>query len=184
MIITISGKPGAGKTSVGKMLSERLNYKFYSIGSLRRELALKKGLTIDQLNELGEKEFWTDKYVDDYQIKIGMSENNCIIDGRLSFHFIPSSIKIFIEVNLKIATERIFKNQRISEKSKNNLKGIREEIKKRIESDRKRYIKYYGVDCYDKKNYDIIIDTSNLKIKEVVDQIQNKLNKHNLIKIN
>jgi len=54
MIITISGLPGSGKTSVGKLIAERLGYEFLSIGDLRGSFASKKGLTIDELNKLGE----------------------------------------------------------------------------------------------------------------------------------
>ena len=53
MIITISGIPGSGKTTVGRMLAEKLGYKFYSIGDLRGKMAMERGMTIDQLNELG-----------------------------------------------------------------------------------------------------------------------------------
>ena len=44
MIITISGWPGSGKTSVGKLLSKKLGYQFYSMGDLRGKVALEKNL--------------------------------------------------------------------------------------------------------------------------------------------
>ncbi|MCX6741353.1 MAG: AAA family ATPase, partial [Candidatus Parcubacteria bacterium] len=46
MIITLSGKPGSGKTTVAKILAEKLGYKFYSTGDLRGQMAMKRGLTI------------------------------------------------------------------------------------------------------------------------------------------
>lgn len=32
MIVTISGESGSGKTTVGKLLADKLNYRFYSGG--------------------------------------------------------------------------------------------------------------------------------------------------------
>ncbi|MBU0540313.1 AAA family ATPase, partial [Patescibacteria group bacterium] len=67
MIITISGVPGSGKTTVAKILAERLGMKFYSMGDLRGKMATERGLTIDELNKLGETEAFTDNDVDTYQ---------------------------------------------------------------------------------------------------------------------
>ncbi|GAG16314.1 unnamed protein product, partial [marine sediment metagenome] len=46
-----------------------------------------------------------------------------------------------------------------------------EKIKQREQSERKRYKELYNVDYYDKKLYDLVIDTTNLSIKEVVEKI-------------
>lgn len=175
MIITISGKPGSGKTKSGKMLAKKLGYKFYSIGDLRRRMALEKGISINHLNEIGEKEIWTDKDVDNYQKKLGKEEDNMIIEGRLSFHFIPESLRIFLEVSPEIGAKRIFMEKRKSEDEKENVYEVEKMLNKRIGSDKKRYLKYYRINCYDKNHYDITIDTTNLTINETVIKILNEI---------
>ena len=40
-------------------------------------------------------------------------------------------------------------------------------MKKRLESDRLRYQKYYGIDVNDKKHYDFYLDTTKLSPEEV-----------------
>ncbi len=40
MIITIAGMPGSGKTTVAKILADKLNLKRYSMGDLRGKMAL------------------------------------------------------------------------------------------------------------------------------------------------
>ena len=107
MIITISGMPGSGKTTVAKLLAKRLGYEHYSMGDLRGKMAMERGISIDELNKLGEKESWTDKEADDYQKKLGETEDNFVTDGRTGFHFIPHSRKIFLKVDLRIGAERI-----------------------------------------------------------------------------
>lgn len=50
--ITISGYPGAGKSTNGKMLASRLGYDFFSAGHFRREAAKELNIDIDTLNQL------------------------------------------------------------------------------------------------------------------------------------
>ncbi len=172
MIISISGLPGSGKTTVGKLLAKKLGFKFYSIGDLRGRMAMERGLTIDQLNEIGMKEEWTDREVDEYQKELGEKEDNLIIESRLGFHFIPESVKIFLDVDLETGARRIFENQRPDEKRKESVKEIMRALKKRIENDRMRYKKYYGIeDFMNRSHYDIVIDTTNLEIEQVVEKI-------------
>ena len=112
MIITISGMPGSGKSTIAKILAQKLGYKHYSIGDLRGKMALDRHLTIDELNELGKREGWTDREPDEYQKKLGHEEDNFVIDSRLGFYFIPHSFKLFLTVDPEVAAERIFPNQR------------------------------------------------------------------------
>ena len=168
MIVTINGTPGSGKSTLAKYLAEKLKMRHYSMGDLRRKMALEKGMTIEELNKLGEKEAWTDKEVDEYQKKLGEKEDNFVIDGRLSWHFIPHSIKLLVKVDIKKAAKRVFKENRASEKKYKNANEVLEEMKERINSDVRRYKKYYGINnLYDIKNYDIIIDTSYLNMDEM-----------------
>ncbi|MBI5148601.1 cytidylate kinase family protein [Candidatus Pacearchaeota archaeon] len=171
MKITIAGQNGSGKSTVAKFLAKKFKLKHYSAGDLRGQIAMKMGITIDELNRLGEKEFWTDKIIDEYQRELGKKEDNFVIDGRLSFYFIPDSIKIFLRVDPQVGAERIFKNPRPDEEKKNSAAEIKKMITERYKRDIARYKKYYHVNIEDLSNYDIIIDTTKLSEKEVGEAI-------------
>ena len=171
MIITIMGKPGSGKTTLAKELAKRLGYKHYSGGDMRGQLAMKHGMTIDELNKVGEKEDWTDKEIDEVVIKIGQTEDNLVFDSWTAWHFIPKSVKIFLDVDLKVAAERIFENQRPDEPHKNSAEEVYEMIKARMEQSRARYKKWYNIDFLDLKNYDFVLDTTNLSIEQSVEKV-------------
>ena len=171
MIISISGPPGSGKNTIAALLAKKLRMKHYSMGDLRGKMALEMSMTLDELNKLGEKEAFTDKEIDEYQKKLGKTEDNFVIDGRLSFYFIPHSIKIYLDVSLEEGARRIFKNPRKDEKRYNSIKETIKANKARIASDKKRYKMYYNIDCYDKSHYDFVINTTNLIADKVVQKI-------------
>lgn len=177
MIITISGLPGSGKSTVGRLIAERLGYKFYSMGDMRGKMATDRGLTIDELNELGKKEDWTDREIDEYQKKLGQTEDNFVVDGKLSFYFIPQSFKIFLDIDLLEATKRLQQTNRPDEPVSSTLEDRQRRILERIKSDDERYQKYYQVSSGDHSKYDIVVDTTNKTPEEITDFILTTLKK-------
>lgn len=171
MRITISGKAGSGKSTVAKLLSERLSLKHYSIGDLMRSMATEKGMTLFELNKLAEKDKSIDFELDNKLKELGKTKDNFVVDGRLTAFFIPNAeIRIFLDADDRVRAQRILKDKRQQEKSK-NLAEAMSKIKKREESEKKRYKKYYGVDYLDKKLYNHVIDTTNMTPEQVVGKI-------------
>lgn len=177
MIITISGVPGSGKSTVGKLLAKKLGYEYFSMGDLRGQMAIEKGLTIDELNALGEQEDWTDRRADEIQTQMGKEKDNFIFEGRLSWYFIPHSFKIFLTVDSKTAAERTLQNraERQDEKPVATLAEAEQAVRERLASDKKRYLKYYGIDYTKPENYDLELDTTRLKIEEIAQIILDKI---------
>lgn len=179
MIITLTGIPGAGKSTIAKLLSEHLNVPWYSIGDLRGKMATERGLTIDELNKLGENEAFTDHDVDVYQTELGKKGDNLIMDGRLSWHFIPNSLKVFLDVDTDEAARRIFEASkqglRTDEKPFESPDDVKQRIADRLASDQHRYEKYYQVNYLDRSNYDLVVDTTQLTPEQVVQAILTKL---------
>lgn len=181
MIISISGLPGSGKTTIAKMLAKKYKMKHYSIGALRGKMAQERGLTIDEFNKLGMTTDFTDREVDEYQKNLGETEDNFIADGRTSFHFIPQSFKIFLTVDPRVAAERVFNARKTEERSDEAPCATVEEqqavLQERLKNDRTRYLKYYDFDYLDPANYDLVIDTSRLTPEEIVKQIDRAIPK-------
>jgi len=168
MIITISGVPGSGKTTVGKIIAQKLGMPFYSVGGLRGKMALERGLTIDELNKLGETDRTTDTQVDDYQKELGAKKDGFVIEGRLSWHFIPHSFKIFLDCAPDEAARRILasRDQRPDEDLPADTTSMKRRIEGRLASDQRRYRDIYGLDYRDKSHYDLVLDTTPLKSAE------------------
>ncbi len=171
MRITISGKAGAGKSTVARLLSEKLNLRHYSIGDLMRAMAREKGISLLELNKQAEKDKSIDFELDEKLRELGKEKDDFVVDGRLTAFFIPhADVRVFLETDDKVRAGRIMKDKREHENSK-DINEMIETIRKREESEKKRYKKYYDVDYTDKKLYNFVIDTTNLMPNEVVDKI-------------
>ena len=182
MIITLSGYPGSGKSTVGKILAEKLGYKRYSIGDLQRRLASEHTMSLLDWNALEETDDSHDRKIEDYQKKLGKEEDNFIIDGRLSWYAIPHSLKIFLDVDPNEGARRILehakKGARPDEIAYDSLEDVKEKAKDRISSENKRYEAYYGVRYDDKEKYDLVVDTTSTPPKEVVERILEAAKSH------
>jgi cytidylate kinase len=176
MKLTITGTPSSGKGVVSHILIKELNLKYYSIGNLKREAAAKRGLSLVEFNE------WANnnpkeghEMYDQMQAEIGRTEDNFIFDGRLSFYFIPDSFKIYLTCSMQKAAERRFLELQQStarnEGDLHTLESVYDSIKARHESDQAHFIKQYDVDIHDSKNFDVVIDTTNLTPQETADEI-------------
>lgn len=184
MIITISGSPGSGKSTVGKLIAKKLGLKHYSTGDFMREMAKERNLSLEDLGRIAEGDHTIDAALDKRQIKLGKEEDNFVIDARLGFHFIPKAIKIFLDAELNIRAERIWEDIKVKkirkEERAETIREIIDEIKTRENSEKIRYRKYYDLDPYDKKHYDLVIDTSKISAEEAAERIVEFVEKKSL----
>lgn len=170
MKITISGVAGAGKGTVGKELAKSLSYNFISTGDMFRSLAQSLGISIYELHERAEKEPEIDKKIDKQTEDFGKGNDNFIFDARLAWFWIPDSLKIFLYCADDVRFKRISSREKISFDKVKNLTLVRENIMLR------QYRNIYKINNYiDFSHYDLVIDTTNLSPKEVVNKILKSL---------
>lgn len=171
MKITISGRAGSGKSTVAKIMAKELSLAHYSTGDFMRELAAERKMSLLELSREAEKDPSVDREIDKRTEELGRTKDNFIIDSRLAFHFIPDSIKVFLDVGLKEAARRIFHDLRPNEKENISQDETAKNIQKREFSEKQRYKQYYNLNPYDRKSYDLVIDTTGISPKEVADSI-------------
>jgi len=187
MIISINGPAGSGKSTIAKKLAEKLGWEYFYIGGIRREKAKELGMTLAEYNKLGETDPSTDIAVDQYQTELGKTRDNFIIEGRTSWHFIPHSLKIYLDVDENAGAERIYRellenNERNEDIQLESVEAVLASNRRRKNSDIKRYRQYYNFDVYDTVHYDYRLDTTGLNqnqvFKKVYDYIKKKIEEH------
>ncbi|MBC7081497.1 MAG: AAA family ATPase [Thermoplasmatales archaeon] len=170
--ITIGGLPGAGTTTVARMLAEKTGMAYINAGEIYRDIADRKDMSLLDFEKYSEAHPEIDVEIDKRQEEI-LRKGNVVVEGRLSgwiahLKKIPA-IKIWLECD---ENERI---RRIVEREGGEFAEKRKETKEREESESRRYKKFYGIDLNDKSIYDIVIDTSSIPPEEVLKKIIEKI---------
>lgn len=164
-IITVAGKPGSGKSTISKRLASELGYKHFSSGDLFRVIAREKGLSVDKINLLAESDPSIDEAVDAKLRELGETEDEIVIDSRMAWHWIPHSFKVYLDLDLAIAADRIYnaKTQNaerfLTEERAGSVTEYKARLEARLQSEAKRYHDLYGQNPYDTVHYDLVIDT-------------------------
>lgn len=100
--ITLSGFAGSGKSTVGKILCDKLDYKFVSVGDSSREIAKERGLTINEFQEECKKDPKLDDLIDNKFTQLCNESNNIVADYRLGFHFIKNAFHVLLKISDEI----------------------------------------------------------------------------------
>ncbi len=105
--ISITGFPGAGKSTITKLLVEKTGYDYFTVGSIARGIAESMGITLSELGILSKSDTSYDKLYDQKQCEfLAENPNNFIFDSRLGFFFAPNSFKIYLTIDPLISAER------------------------------------------------------------------------------
>ncbi len=174
-IITISGKPGSGKSTTSKGVARTLEYTHFSSGDFFRAIGKERGIDVFQTNMIAENEREIDYLVDDKLRQIGNEKDNLVIDSRMAWHWMPYSFKVYLDLDIVVAAERILSAlddvRMEAEDIPNNPREYAERLQNRLDSEIKRYSTLYNANPYDTSNYDLVIDTAKNNPAEVQSQI-------------
>lgn len=166
--ITLSGLPGTGKTTVARLLEQRLGLRYVYSGEIFRKLAKKHEMSLEEFGRYCESHREVDEELDRYQLEV-LRKGNVIVEGRISGwlaykHHIPA-VKILLHAEIAVRAGRIVKRE------KGDIKQREEEILRREKSEATRYKNYYGIDVRDTSIYDLIINTGDKTPEEILEII-------------
>ncbi len=163
-IITLSGKPGSGKSSTADRVAEMLGYSRYSTGDIVRTMIKKKKQTLADFNSVAEKDPSYDYELDE-ELRNMREQNDVVIDSRLGFYWIPESFKVYLDLDAEVAVARIYKDSnlnalRASGEGTLDMDAVIVQVDERLQNERRRFKKLYNINPYASANFDLIIDTS------------------------
>lgn len=165
-IITVSGKPGSGKSSTSDKVAELLGYTRYSAGEEARKYIQRHKITLAQFNKKAIDDHSIDHMIDESLRKL-RDQDDVVIDSRLGFYWIPESFKVYLDLDLDVATARIYKDIDLNEgrlksgEIANSMHDVALHVRQRLENEQKRYQSLYGINPYNLSHYDLVVDTSN-----------------------
>lgn len=164
-IITLSGKPGSGKSSTADRVAELLSYTRYSSGDFVRSIVRKRKITLREFNRLAENHPEMDHEIDEELRKL-RDQEDVVIDSRLGFYWIPESFKVYLDLDSEVAMARIYRDANLnvlrgqSGEESSSMDDIVAQVEERTESERRRFKRLYGVNPFSIQNFDLVVDTS------------------------
>lgn len=158
--ITISGGVASGKSTIGKLLAQKLNYEFTSIGNKTRAIANQKGLTIMEFQKQCLVNPLIDLAIDKEFSKECNVLKSLVIDYRLGFKFITGSYHIFLRISESTALERL--------KNANRENETHITLRERNAAFKVQFQNAYNIEYTNENNYDLIIDVEDFDSPEAI----------------
>lgn len=169
MIITISGPPGSGKTTVGKLLAKKIKYEFISTGMVFRQMAEEQGVSLAKFGEMALEDHEIDKELDKRIIALAREKKGLVLEGRLAGHMLHlngiKAFKVWVDAHIHIRSERI------AGRENKTPEQVREEIEVRADCEWQRYNDIYGIDLKSLAVYDLVINSDDAGPEELVSEI-------------
>ena len=161
MIITVSGPPGSGKSTLSRKLSVKLGMELISMGDIFRKCAEDRCMCLAEYGLLAKSNSDIDREIDEMQKRIAKEKDNIILEGRLSGFLVDADLKVWLKAPLEVRAERIAKREN------KPVQVAMAETAEREECERERYLGYYNIDIKDLSVYDIVIDSSRWGAEEI-----------------
>lgn len=166
MLITISGEPGSGKTTVARLLSKRLGLPHVYAGDLYRREAERRQLSLEEFNTLCECDHSIDRALDDKMVEVARA-GNVILEGRLAGFFAArhrlDALKVWLTAGEQVRARRV------AQRENGDALRLVETNRIRQESDARRYREIYGFDLSDTRVYDLVVASDERTPEEVAD---------------
>lgn len=169
----MSGHPGAGKTTVRKMLAATLRCESFYAGDMVRALSAETPIE-DFYVELG-KHPEIEAVLDERQAQLLRMHEHIILEGRVAPFLAPNiaTVKILLTVTPEEGARR---QQLRPENQRRSIAELIEGTRKRISTERQRYQTLYHIpDHLDPACFDVVLDTTHASPQEVIATILKRI---------
>jgi len=165
MLLTVSGPPGAGKSTTVTALAEAFDLEHVSGGDIFRELAAERGMTAVEFNRLAEDDDQIDRDLDRRLRTVALERDDVLLESRLAGWLAgdAADLRLWLDAPIEVRAARI------AEREDKSAETALAETREREESEALRYEEYYSVDISDLSIYDIALNTARWSEEDVPD---------------
>lgn len=171
-IITISGSPGSGKSTVAKLLEKKMGFVRLNAGALFREMAVAHGVTLEEMVHKAREHKNINLDFDHLILETAKTmakKTPIIFESRLAGWLtkkedIPA-FRVWVEATAKTRALRVSEREHIAEDKALAL------VKTREAEEIASYQDTQGIDLRDEAIYDMVVRTDRLRPIEVRNRI-------------
>lgn len=168
MLITISGLPGSGKTTVARLVAAQLGLEHVYAGDIFRRQAEEHGLSLGEYLRRAEADPSIDRDLDARMCERA-ARGHAVLEGRLAGFMADQAtvpaLKVFLEASEGVRATRI------AGREGGATEARLAEIQAREASDRRRYRDLYGFDYHDRSRYDLVTSTDGKTPETLAEEI-------------
>jgi cytidylate kinase len=187
-MVTVSRDPGSGGKLIAQGVAEELKFDMFHQNVIHEmaESAKVSSRMLESLDEKGlsmledwvssvvyKKHLWPDEYLQHLLKVIGTigKHGRAVIVGRGANFILPRESTF----RLRVTAPRDFRAQKVAQEFDIPLQDAQRRILK-TESNRKAFIrKYFHSDIGDPDNYDMVINTGNISLREAIEMVASLL---------
>lgn len=168
MLITISGLPGSGTTTVSHLVADALELARVPGGEVFRQLAAEAGMSLAEFGTLAQSQPDIDRELDD-RLEAHAREGGCVIESRLAGWIAHNegltAVTVWIDCDPEVRAVRVAEREGVA------LAEARADNEERHAIERARYLALYRLDLADTSIYDLVLDSVALGPTEIGDRI-------------
>lgn len=165
-VVTLTGPPGSGKTTAGRLAADQLGLEFVSAGAFFRAEAERRGMALATFSGLAESNPEIDRALDERMVEL--AGPNRFLEGRITGALLRRA-GIAADCLLVTAREPV-RIDRIAGRDGVPRDVAAAALKERERSEADRYRRYYGLEL-DRVPVDLTVDASDLPPDAVADRL-------------
>ncbi len=165
-IVTLTGPPGSGKSTAGRLAAGLLGLEYVSAGAIFREEAARRGLDLAAFSRFAEGHAEVDRALDERMLALASPER--LLEGRITGALLRRrgvpTVYLVVTARAEVRVARLAQRDGLSAAETERLTRDREA------SERERYQRYYGIDLT-REPADLTVDSSDLPPDEVAGRL-------------
>jgi cytidylate kinase len=168
VLVTVSGLPGSGTSTVAHLLAQRLGVAHIDGGTVFRAMASERGLDLRAFSAVAEANPDIDVELD-ARLAAFARGGNLVLESRLAGWIAANEgiagTRVWIDGDERVRAQRVARREEIEPRRALEANRAREA------SERRRYATLYGIDLDDRSVYDLVIDATNQSAESVAESI-------------
>ena len=157
MLVTISGLPGSGTTTVSRLVAAALDIERVPGGEVFRQMAAESDMTLAEFGVHAQGHPEIDLELD-ARLEARAREGDCVIESRLAGWLATraglAAVRVWVDCEDQVRAARV------SEREGSSLAEALIDNAERSDLERARYKAVYDIDLDDRSTYDLVLDSS------------------------
>lgn len=157
MLITISGLPGSGTTTVSRLVADALGLALLPGGEVFRQMAAEAGMTLAEFGLHAQGHPAIDRELDD-RLEARAAEGDCVIESRLAGWLATRAglpaLRVWLDCDDEVRATRVAVRDGSTPAQAERDNAARGDL------ERSRYRAVYEIDLEDRSAYDLVLDST------------------------